>query len=199
MSDAATESERLRQQAERRRRRVLENQRSRIEAVGGDPDSNAEVPHIYTPGAKPVSASSSWIKVIQGFSFIAVFPLALVAALLSFRDTHSCWSPGFEDEVGNPVLSLLLRLTPSRVSPLSLFVSLQVLAHGVPWLLQPAHPPSRAPALLSSLGLPPPLATLGQALFKAYSVGSALVGVFKDFCLYLVLWKLFSLMLNLMG
>eukprot|EP01054_Gregarina_sp_Poly1_P006398 Gregarina_sp_Poly_1__6397@NODE_340_length_9432_cov_376_033743_g285_i0_p5_GENE_NODE_340_length_9432_cov_376_033743_g285_i0NODE_340_length_9432_cov_376_033743_g285_i0_p5_ORF_typecomplete_len198_score30_68CAML/PF14963_6/0_076CAML/PF14963_6/1_8e03Phage_lysis/PF03245_13/1_9GET2/PF08690_10/4GET2/PF08690_10/4_9e02_NODE_340_length_9432_cov_376_033743_g285_i024853078 len=190
-SDVEAESDRLRERAERRRQRVLADQQRRMEKVGGTCGDGVS----QTPGAARVestnsrpSATESWSTVLQAFFFLSIFPIALVSAIIELRDARKCWAPETLSE------GMLLRLASNaaKVSGPVLFTSMEALNVALVFLV--SRPITPAGGLLRSLGVSPAFKAMGDAVIQAYSVGVVMLQIGRDFCLYLVCWKLLSIL-----
>eukprot|EP01056_Protomagalhaensia_sp_Gyna25_P002756 Protomagalhaensia_sp_Gyna_25__2755@NODE_2589_length_995_cov_26_583682_g2151_i0_p1_GENE_NODE_2589_length_995_cov_26_583682_g2151_i0NODE_2589_length_995_cov_26_583682_g2151_i0_p1_ORF_typecomplete_len204_score29_73FLYWCH_u/PF16662_5/4_4FLYWCH_u/PF16662_5/8_4e03_NODE_2589_length_995_cov_26_583682_g2151_i033614 len=185
MSDVTAEAEatRLREQALRRRQRVLADHKNRIESVGGQAVPEKPVETKSVPQGPGFVRSIS--EIANGFLSLAILPLAILAALITYREEVLCWNAGLE----NGFIMRLATICPRGVTPLSLFLCLQAARFLLFLLLR--QPTNEGRGFLGALKfVSPGLVYWGNVGYTLFSYAQFGMQVARDFCVMLLFWKL---------
>eukprot|EP01057_Protomagalhaensia_wolfi_P001317 Protomagalhaensia_wolfi_Nauph_80__1316@NODE_1788_length_1339_cov_9_933846_g1393_i0_p1_GENE_NODE_1788_length_1339_cov_9_933846_g1393_i0NODE_1788_length_1339_cov_9_933846_g1393_i0_p1_ORF_typecomplete_len193_score24_45_NODE_1788_length_1339_cov_9_933846_g1393_i07461324 len=184
MSDVAVEAEaaRLREQALRRRQRVLADHKTRIESVGGQ----AIPEKVETkPASQATSLARNVSEIANGCLSLAILPLAILAALITYREEVLCWNAGVE----HGFIMRLATICPRSITPLSLFLCLEAARFLL--FLSLRQPSNQGRGFLGALGLiSPGLIYWGNVGYSLFSYAQFGMHVAKDFCVMLLFWKL---------
>lgn len=125
----------LRELAERRRRRVLEGQRNRMEMVGGGAETNflertkkgplEDADQFAAESKKDLMRTSSYRHLLRSINLIAILPLSILSAVQTIRIQEECWMPEKEASFMSKAIAAAPR--PFHSSGLTLFVMMEVI------------------------------------------------------------------------